>query len=231
MFSLLRNRFGIPGVISVIALVFAMAGGALAAKKYVITSTSQIKPSVLKSLQGQAGAPGATGAAGSAGAAGAKGDAGNNGAPGKAGEDGADGVSGEPWVVGTAPTGALMKGTWAFQGGVAAAENEEFFTAISTTVPIAPGPFGQVIVAEGGQGPCPNGSAANPQPAVIEAGEPNEGEPSPGVMCLFFGEKENIKPLGGDFKLNSSGGGLVLRIRSAAAGAFKAYGSWAMIAP
>jgi hypothetical protein len=31
MFSTLRNRFGIPGVISVIALVFAMLGGAYAA--------------------------------------------------------------------------------------------------------------------------------------------------------------------------------------------------------
>ena len=31
MFSTLRNRFGIPGVISVIALVFAMFGGAYAA--------------------------------------------------------------------------------------------------------------------------------------------------------------------------------------------------------
>ena len=37
MFSLLRNRFGIPGVISVVVLVFAMSGGAFAAK-FVVTS-------------------------------------------------------------------------------------------------------------------------------------------------------------------------------------------------
>jgi hypothetical protein len=87
MFSFMRNRFGIPGVISVIALVFAMVGGAYAAKKYVISSTSQIKPSVLKSLKGAAGAPGAKGDLGAPGAPGAKGD------PGAAGSNGKDGNS------------------------------------------------------------------------------------------------------------------------------------------
>ena len=41
MFSLLKNRLGIPGIIAIIALVFAMGGAAFAAKKYVITSTKQ----------------------------------------------------------------------------------------------------------------------------------------------------------------------------------------------
>ena len=36
-------------VIATIALVFAMSGGAYAAKKYLISSTKQISPSVLKS--------------------------------------------------------------------------------------------------------------------------------------------------------------------------------------
>ena len=50
-------------VAATLALVFAMSGGALAAKHYLISSTSQISPKVLKELK-KAGARGATGAAG-----------------------------------------------------------------------------------------------------------------------------------------------------------------------
>jgi hypothetical protein len=88
--SLLKNRFGIPGVISVIALVFAMAGGAYAAKKYVITSTNQISPRVLKQLKGK---PGADGKQGTAGANGKDASNGTNGQNGAAGGPGATGKS------------------------------------------------------------------------------------------------------------------------------------------
>jgi hypothetical protein len=67
MFSRLRTHFGIPGVIAVGALIFAMAGGAWAAQKYLITSTKQIKPSVLKQLQGAAGPAGSQGTTGAVG--------------------------------------------------------------------------------------------------------------------------------------------------------------------
>jgi hypothetical protein len=87
MFSIVKNRLGIPGLVAGIALVFAMGGGAaFAAKKYVITSTGQIKPSVLKQLQGQAGAPGPAGANGASGKDGANGTNGTNGTPGATGK-------------------------------------------------------------------------------------------------------------------------------------------------
>lgn len=104
MFSLLRNRLGIPGVIAIIALVFAMVGGAWAAKKYVITSTKQIKPSVLKQLKGAKGDKGDTGSAGPAGPAGAQGPAGKDGAAGAAGPAGPTGPAGSAGATG--PTGA-----------------------------------------------------------------------------------------------------------------------------
>jgi len=57
-------------VISIVALFFALAGSAVAAKHYLITSTSQIKPSVLSKLRGKAGPAGAMGPQGPAGPAG-----------------------------------------------------------------------------------------------------------------------------------------------------------------
>lgn len=89
--SILKNRMGIPGLLAILALVMAMGGAAWAAKKYVITSTNQIKPSVLKKLKGKPGPPGPAGQQGPAGAAGKDG---TNGTNGKDGEDGTDGTNG-----------------------------------------------------------------------------------------------------------------------------------------
>jgi hypothetical protein len=55
------------------ALFFALGGTALAARHYLITSTSQIKPSVLKALHGVTGRQGPTGPQGTPGAQGAPG--------------------------------------------------------------------------------------------------------------------------------------------------------------
>jgi hypothetical protein len=57
-----RKHITYTNVAMTLALVFAMSGGAYAAKKYVITSTKEIKPSVLKQLQGKAGPTAAQGA-------------------------------------------------------------------------------------------------------------------------------------------------------------------------
>lgn len=128
MFSFILKRMTLPNIVAVAALVFAMAGGALAASggsqshrgekgavarssksggKYVITSAAQIKPAVLKALRGKNGAPGpagATGPAGPAGAPGAKGEtgpagAGKNGTNGTNGTNGAKGEAGESVTV------------------------------------------------------------------------------------------------------------------------------------
>jgi hypothetical protein len=96
MFSRIRKRATYANVAMTLALVFAMTGGAYAAKKYLITSTKQISPSVLKALagrQGPAGAQGLAGSAGPAGPAGLAGAKGEAGAEGKAGANGANGKS------------------------------------------------------------------------------------------------------------------------------------------
>ena len=81
-------------VAATLALVFAMSGGALAAKHYLVSSTSQISPKVLKELKGKAGPGGPAGPAGPAGASGANGTAGPKGDPGSQGVPGVQGEKG-----------------------------------------------------------------------------------------------------------------------------------------
>jgi hypothetical protein len=71
--------------LAAVALFFALGGTAIAAKHYLITSTKQIKPSVLKSLKGKAGKTGPAGPAGAPGAAGPQGAAGPKGEQGPPG--------------------------------------------------------------------------------------------------------------------------------------------------
>ncbi len=82
MLSKLRRHLSYANVAATLALVFSMSGAALAANHYLINSTKQINPKVLRKLKGNSGpkgATGATGTAGTAGAAGAKGAQGEQG--------------------------------------------------------------------------------------------------------------------------------------------------------
>jgi hypothetical protein len=94
MFSMLRNRFGIPGVISVIALVFAMIGGAYAANN----SGGGKATASAKGKRGPKGPKGAPGPAGAQGPAGAN------------GKDGGQGPQGEPGTDGTSVTNEAASG-------------------------------------------------------------------------------------------------------------------------
>ncbi len=93
MFSGIRRRVTYANVAVTVAVVFAMSGGAYAASRYVITSTKQISPKVLKALQGKAGAAGANGTNGTNGSNGAPGE---KGAPGPQGPEGKAGTNGTP---------------------------------------------------------------------------------------------------------------------------------------
>lgn len=101
-----RRQFSYANVVATVALVFAMSGGALAASRYVIHSTKQISPKVLKKLRGKVGPKGAKGTTGATGATGATGTTGVAGTPGATG---ATGVAGTPGATGATgeegPTG------------------------------------------------------------------------------------------------------------------------------
>jgi hypothetical protein len=88
----IRKRLTYANVVATLALLFAMSGGALAASKYLITSTKQISPKVVKQLKGNAGPAGNTGPSGPAGKEGQTGKTGEPGKEGKAGAPGATSV-------------------------------------------------------------------------------------------------------------------------------------------
>ena len=98
MLRRLAPRLTPSTVIATLALLFAISGGAFAAKRYLITSKAQISPKVREGLQAKAGASGPTGPTGPAGHAGARGETGppgERGAPGAPGANGNDGTNGE----------------------------------------------------------------------------------------------------------------------------------------
>ena len=141
MLASIRRRLCYANVVATFALVFAMSGGALAAGHYLLTSTGQVSPKVLKALKGKSGPAGAPGPQGAQGAQGPKGEAGapgargETGAKGETGATGAAGVTGarqragatgapggpaltgSPWTAGgTLPSGQSETGTWASSG-------------------------------------------------------------------------------------------------------------------
>jgi Collagen triple helix repeat (20 copies) len=93
-------------VVACLALFVASTGTSIAASHYLITSTKQIKPSVIKALKGAKG-PAGQGVAGAAGAQGPQGPKGDTGAAGSTGSTGATGATGASGVV---TTGAFSGG-------------------------------------------------------------------------------------------------------------------------
>ena len=75
----MRRHLSYANVAATLALVFAMTGGAVAAKHYLISSTRQISPKVLRKLHGAKGRTGATGKQGVQGAPGSTGPEGRQG--------------------------------------------------------------------------------------------------------------------------------------------------------
>jgi hypothetical protein len=224
MFSAIRRRvqFSPATVIAGLALVFAMTGGAYAAKKYLITSTKQISPSVLKSLQGKAGpagangAPGAQGAQGPAGpagpqgAAGAKGDTGSPGAPGVKGEKGEKGATGEKGSTGfteTLPSGKTETGTW---GGLA--KEAPAFLPISFALPVEQAPEFVFVsfLNEENQG-LEGKALEEAEEKAAEEGCPGveEGVPTadPGKLCLYAEDLFGAAPPVASFRIKPNGAG------------------------
>jgi hypothetical protein len=179
MFSAIRKRLSYANVAVTLALVFAMTGGAYAANKYLITSTKQISPKVLRALKGKPGANGTNGAQGPAGPAGATGPGGPQGPVGAAGAKGETGTAGAPGKEGkegktgftkTLPEGATETGDFVTLGTEAGAD----FAALSFAIPLAAPLNGEhTLVA----------SSANKEKCPGTAEEP---EAEPGYLCVYM---------------------------------------------
>jgi hypothetical protein len=252
MFSRIRKRLSYANVALTLALVFAMSGGAYAASRYVITSTKQIKPSVLKQLKGATGAtgaPGATGAKGETGPAGLAGSpgkegapgTGKEGAPGKEGKEGPEGKEGSPWTAGgTLPPGKTEKGQWiaSSQGKVAA--GTDISTAAAFPIPLAsPVASSHVIGVKEGEGEEDESSAIKNHECEGTVEEPQAAK---GNFCVFISGEEHLKEVhgtekvliyNGEKKILALGAGLtgsIFIVEAAEEGEVLAVGSWAVTA-
>jgi hypothetical protein len=83
---MLKPKLSYANVAATLALFFSMTGGALAAHHYLITSTKQISPKVIKVLRGKTGPTGPQGILGKDGVAGKEGKEGPKGEQGPPGQ-------------------------------------------------------------------------------------------------------------------------------------------------
>jgi len=173
MLNLVRRNLNPPTAIAVVALVFAMTGGAFAAKGYV---TGQAKTSKQKAKQGPRGPRGKRGARGPQGLRGPKGDT---------GPQGPKGDTGSPWTAGgVLPSGKSLGGTWLAGIGSEVAPGTGLGGAsISFGIPLPSAPA-IVIVKKGKEGEehaaeCP-GSVAVPLAA-------------PGELCLYTASEAGLE--------------------------------------
>jgi hypothetical protein len=189
------------------ALFFALGGTAVAARHYLITSTKQISPQVLKKLRG---ATGRTGAAGPTGPQGAVGSTGPQGPQGNAGAN----LTAETVL----PSGQSESGTFSAGGGYDSgykAEEKSSFgwigAGITYTQPLAkPIEENHIIDIQGSTTTeCPGpGKAARGYLCLYDSinsdvdsgyGYSNAEEfstPSPGVV-LYWAVKEAGEPYSG----------------------------------
>jgi hypothetical protein len=220
MGRLLARRPSTSMVVALLALFFAFGGGAYAANRYLISSTKQISPKVIKALRGRVGVAGPAGLPGPAGPQGPQGATGATGAKGDTGQQGPPGP-----FPGTLPTGKTVTGNWS-ASGVASAASQYIMEGISYGYAFASTPT--VTYVTFGSAPsagCP-GSVGSPQAAN-------------GHVCVYENDAT-----GGGGPVNGTGGtcdpasagclfassnkyGIAVFTLSAAAGQVFNWGTWA----
>jgi len=260
MFSTLRTRFGIPGVISVMALVFAMFGGAYAANNSSdggkATASAKAKkgprgPRGPKGDTGPAGPQGPAGVNGKDGAAGAQGLKGETGEQGKQGKQGIQGIPGPEGPQGPAgpfvsqvPSGKTLKGMWTvfqFERKLPG-ETLAFDPALATvsfSFPVSPAPTAIFVLKGSGGGIQVSTSGisgflgTSEEVEAVCPGTPASPQAEPGYACIYMEESENASYGTADLvagKGNPSEFGLSIPLAASSEGTLYAKGTWAVTA-
>ena len=245
MFSIIGRRLTYANIVATLALVFAMSGGAYAASRYLVSSTKQISPKVLKSLTGKTGpvgkagangAPGPAGPTGPAGAAGAAGAKGETGTPGTNGATGAAGPQGPPGTTGftaSLPKGSTETGDWTISQWHK--KFDSVFESFSFPIPLANGLSGEHVHLIG-EGQGENEEESKWAPAIKEGkckGSYQAPRAESGNLCVFVLLKSNLEPgiVIQGFETNEEGAakfGAHLSGLAESEGEVVAAGSWAV---
>jgi hypothetical protein len=207
MLNRIHRRLGTAGfVISIVALVAALGGGAYAASGGLSGKQKKEVEKIAKKYAGKpgpVGPSGATGAAGAKGGAGAKGDAGAAGAqgaaggPGPTGPTGPIGPAGQTGFTATLPEGETETGTYAasFKNGT---EIAEVYVPISFNIPLEQGKEAEAAyyITE----------SSSPAETAICSGSVGDPTAPEGVLCVYAGVREEINIHFVLFTLNEQAG-------------------------
>lgn len=167
----IRKHLSYANVAATMALVFAMGGTAAAATHYLITSTRQIKPSVLKTLEASIAKKVKPGAPGTNGSNGLNGTDGTDGLNGTNGLNGQDLTSHTPLPSGKSESGWFAVGSGASTSGVAG-------EGISFSQPLSAG-----LTA---------GHAVFNASGTTSTHCPGFGKAEPGYLCLYAAEQNAL---------------------------------------
>jgi hypothetical protein len=240
MLNRIRDRFGTAGlVVSIMALVLALGGGAFAASGGLNAKQKKQVKAIAKTF---AGKPGAAGAVGPAGPAGAKGDQGLKGDQGFKGDKGDKGDTGDQGTFSTEPLppGETLTGYWAGQMD----ELKEITVAISYPIRIDPAPSSELIPF----GPAMTQAVVvNPETgetidflnseAAVDTycpGSVTDPKARPGTLCIYPGAQIEGGQISFDtpiFASSNSNTGQPIPLRDSTAGSGGyADGTWAVTA-
>ncbi len=249
-YTALQNQFGTAGlVLSIVAIVLALGGGAYAANHATVSKAKAGKPGP-RGKTGPAGPAGSQGPAGPIGPPGTNGTNGTNGANGKSptvtkiepgepecaeqggsrftvGNEEAEACNGQTGFTETLPPEKSEHGVWSFFRN--REPTDESYASVSFPIPLPPGfNSGNVVyVAENGTGVAPG----------CTGGTSEHPKAEPGYLCVY-GVHETELSFGGTRNPESTEGdeegvgesGTVLHFTSTGADSL-GFGVWVVTAP